>query len=287
MSRKRMSIWSRIGNAIRRGPHLVILGSLLFLSFVPMLMGLLISSKTHYEVYNHFFSLPRAVQWDNYTRATLDMLKPLGNTLFIAAVSVLGGLALASFAAYAFARLHMYGKNALFFILLCLMMMPGVLVQVPNFVLVRNLGLGNTFSGVMLFYIGGGQAFSIFLLRSFFDSQPEELFESARLDGATEMQTMSQIALPLARPILITVGIMNLLGYYSDLIWPLLVLTSKEKATLMMVLQKYAPPSMGQTLPNVAVQTAGYMLACVPLIILFTFGMKYYIQGLTSGAIKG
>ena len=167
------------------------------------------------------------------------------------------------------------------------MMVPGVLTLTPTFILAIQLNLRDTFHGLILFYVAGAQAFSVFLMRSFFESQPEELFESARLDGANEFQSLIQIAIPLARPIIVTIGIMNLLAYYNDLIFPMLMLVTPDKQTLMVMLQKYMPPVEGMSRPDIALQTASYMSACVPLLLVFSVGMKYYIQGITSGAVKG
>jgi multiple sugar transport system permease protein len=264
-----------------------ILVGLLVLSFIPVFTGILMSLKSTLQIYTSFFSWPSPVQWGNYSKAALELVLPLGNTLWISAVSILGALAIAAIAAYAFARLYMAGKNVFFFIMLSLLMVPAVIMMVPDFVLAVELNLRDTHLGLILFYIAGAQPFAIFLMRSFFEAQPEELFESARLDGANEIQSLLRIALPLARPILITVGIMDLLGHYNDLIFPMLMLVTPSKQTLMIALQKYAPMQKMLARPDIAVQTAGYMLACVPLLLVFTFGMKYYIAGLTSGAVKG
>ena len=165
--------------------------------------------------------------------------------------------------------------------------MPGVLTLTPSFVLATQLDLRDSLSGLVIFYIGGGQVFAIFLLRAFFQSQPEEMFEAARIDGAGEMRALWSVAIPLARPILITIGIMNFLGIYNDLIWPLLMLNSRDLQTLTLALQNYSPANEkmpGRT--DLGAVMAGYAFSSVPTLIVFAFGMKYYIEGLTSGAIK-
>jgi ABC-type glycerol-3-phosphate transport system permease component len=181
---------------------------------------------------------------------------------------------------------HVWKKD-FFMLVLCLMMMPGVLTLTPSFILANQLHLRNTYSGLMLFYIGGAQAFSIFLLRTFFENQPVELFESARIDGANEMQGLLYIALPLSHSIIITIGIMNLLSYYNDLIFPMLMLVTEAKQTLMIMLQKFNPASNETGRPEVSLQVASYIVATIPQFLIFIVGMKYYIQGITSGAIKG
>jgi len=274
-----VTVWSVIQYSI--------LAVLIIVSYIPMIMGIQMSLKSSAQVYADFFALPNPIVWGNYSTAILQLIQPLLNTLYISAVSIVVGVAIASVASYAFARLHMFGKNALFMVLLILMMVPGVLTLTPTFLLAVQLRLRDTSSGLMLFYIAGSQAFSIFLMRSFFESQPEELFESARLDGASELQSLLRIAIPLARPIIVTIGIMNLLSYYNDLIFPMLMLVTPEKQTLMVMLQKFQPPLKTMNRPDIAVQTAAYMVACIPLLLVFSVGMKYYIQGITSGAVKG
>lgn len=277
----------------RRGPSFWtfvqygILILLMLLCLIPIVVGIQMSLKNTAQIYADFFSLPNPIQWGNYSRAVKELIAPLGNTLYIAAIALVGGTVVASLASYAFARLYIFGKNFLFMLLLCLMMVPGVLTLTPNFILAIQLNLRDTYTGQILFYIAGTQAFSIFLMRSFFESQPEELFESARLDGASEIQSLLRIAMPLARPIIITVGIMNLLSFYNDLIFPMLMLVTPSKHTLMIALQQYAPQQKTMSRPDVAVQVAGYMSACIPLLVIFTAGMKHYIQGITSGAVKG
>jgi ABC-type glycerol-3-phosphate transport system permease component len=250
-------------------------------------MGIFMSLKTTPQIYTDLCALPNPPQWINYSGAVREMVRPLGNTLYVAFVSILAGIAFSALAAYALARLHLIGKNIWFMLILCLMMMPEVLTLVPSFILANRLHIRDTYHGLILFYIGGAQAFSIFLLKTFFEEQPEELFESARIDGANEIQSMVFIALPLSRAILITIAIMHLLSYYNDLIFPMLMLISPAKQTLMVMMQKYSPHQFATSRPDVAKQVAGYILACLPQLAIFVVGMKYYIQGMTSGAIKG
>ena len=264
-----------------------ILALMVILAYVPMVMGVQMSLKNTGQIYANFFALPNPIQWGNYSKAILELLRPLGNTLYIAAVAIVASTVISSLAAYSFARLHVFGKNILFMFILIMMMIPGVLTLTPSFILMIQLDLRDKYHGLALFYIATSQAFSIFLMRSFFEGQPEDLFESARLDGANELQSLVLIAIPLARPIIVTIGIMNLLSHYNDLIFPMLTLVNPSKQTLMVMLAKYAPPQQNMARPDVAVQTAAYMSACVPLLLIFSVGMKYYVQGITSGAIKG
>lgn len=273
--------------ALTSSISIFILLLILLFSFIPVIMMVTMSLKDSIVIYGDFWSAPIPPVWSNYNKALLDLVGPAVRTIVMAAVSIIGITLFSCVAAYAFARLKFFGKEFLFYMVIFIFLVPGVLTLTPSFVLADKLQLRNSLSGLTLFYIGGGQVFSIFILRAFFQTQPEEIFESARIDGSSELRSVFSIAVPLARPILVTLGIMNFLSIYNDLIWPLLMLTSRENWTMTIALQAYNPPNdrlPGR--PDLGVITAGYVFASIPIMLVFAFGMKYYIEGLTSGAIK-
>lgn len=277
--RRTRSIW--------QSASLLLLSLLLLLAFVPILMMLNISLRRSIDVFADFWALPSPPQWRNYGSAFSLLWRPALNSIYVSALSVLGVVALATVSGYVFARLKFMGRELLFYLILALMMVPGMLLLTPNYALAMQLGLRDSYWGLWLFYVAGGQIFGIFLCRSFFASLPEELFESARLEGASELRCIWHIAVPLSRPILVTIGIMVFLGLYNDLIWPLLIINDPAKETLMLALLHFNP--VDQQIPSradVGVQAAGYAFAALPLLFVFWFGMKYYIRGVTSGAIK-
>jgi ABC-type glycerol-3-phosphate transport system permease component len=272
-----------ITNAI----SILVLLILLAFSFVPVWMMLTMSLKDSLTIFGDFWAPPIPPVWSNYSVALLRLLPATVRTLYISIVSVIGITLFSCLAAYAFARLKFFGKEVLFFLIVFIFLVPGVLTLTPSFILANQLGLRNKLEGLILFYIAGGQVFSIFLLRAFFQSQPEEIFEAARMDGASELRMIWSIAVPLARPILITLAILNFLAIYNDFLWPLLMLPSTELHTLTIALQAFNPPNErlpGR--PELGIITAAYVFASIPILLVFTFGMRYYIEGLTSGAIK-
>ena len=256
----------------------VILLIILALSLTPVALMLVWSLRDGFSIQFDFWALPRTPQWSNYAAALVNFSGPMARTLYVAVTSILATTVFSCLAAYAFARLKFFGKETLFYAVLFVLLVPTVLTLTPNFVLAVGLGLRNTLEGLILFYVGGSQAFSIFLLRAFLQSQPEEIFEAARLDGAGEARMVWSVAVPLARSILITVAIMNFLTIYNDFIWPLLMLISKDLYTVNIVLQA-AGGDRGYMM-------AGYVVASIPVLIVFAFGMEYYIEGLASGAIR-
>lgn len=259
---------------------------LLFLSFFIALVMISLSLRPTVLIYVNFWSLPWPPYFSNYQEAVLDLMAPLLRTLAVCVASITGILALSSTAAYVFARLRFPGRDVLFYLVLAVMMIPGIILLTPHFIIATNLGLRGSLWGLTVFYIGGGLPFGVLLVTTFFRSQPAEVFDAARLDGASEWQTLRQIALPLAFPILVTVAIMSFLQIYSDFIWPSLML-SQNKQTLLLALEQYDPQiSEFASRANIGMQTAGYVFATVPQLIVFAFGMKYFVQGVTSGAVK-
>ncbi|MBP1988596.1 carbohydrate ABC transporter permease [Paenibacillus eucommiae] len=263
---------------------------LLLLSFIPIFMMISMSLRDSLMIYGDFWSLPWPPKWENYSFALIDLTVPILRTIYLCVISIVGIMIFATLSGYAFARLTFVGRNMLFFIVVLMMTVPGVLLLTPNFILADFLHLKNSLEGLAVFYIGGGQLFAIFLLSTFFQSQPEEMFEAARMEGASEFRCVWAIAIPLARPILITIGIMNFLSIYNDLIWPILLISTPNLQTISMALANYAPNAgnaVGQmSRPDLGIITSGYAFASIPLLFLFTFGMRYFIEGLTSGSVK-
>jgi ABC-type glycerol-3-phosphate transport system permease component len=258
----------------------------LFLTFFVFALMLSLSLRRSILIYLSFWEWPWPAYWGNYQAAMTDLIPSALRTLAVTGMSILGILIISSFAAYAFSRIEYPGREVLFYLVLTVMMIPGVILLTPHFILANNLGLRGSLPGLVLFYVAGGLPFGIFLITTFFRSQPAEIFEAARIDGASEWESLIRIALPLAFPILVTVAIMNFVGIYSDFIWPSLMLR-QEQQTIMMALEQYNPASSEfSNRPDLGRQTAGYLVATLPQLIVFSVGMKYFIKGVTSGAVK-
>jgi ABC-type glycerol-3-phosphate transport system permease component len=251
-------------------------------TYYPFLFLLFTSFKDLSQFYHHFWTPTLPLRWENYYNAWLAIRHYIFNSLIVTSTSVVGVCTVASMSAFAFARYKFPFRELLFYMLLILIMIPGTLTLVPSFILVRDLGLLNTRWALILPYISGGQIFAIFILRTFFSSLPEELFEAARIDGATIWQSYSLIALPLSRAILGVVAIMNVLNTWNDYIWPSVVISEDSLRTLTVGLAYF----QGQYQTQYGPQMAGYVIASIPLLILFFTTMKEFIAGLTSGALK-
>lgn len=259
---------------------------LLFLSFFIVLLMISLSLRRTVLIYVDFWALPWPPIFANYQSAFFDLLPSLYRTLYVAFVSIFGILAISCTAAYAFARIRFPGRDFCFYLVLAVLMIPGVILLTPHFIIASDYGLRGSLWGLILFYVAGGLPFGVFLVTTFFRSQPQEVFEAARVDGASEAQSLYQIAIPLAFPILVTVAIFNFISIYSDYIWPSLMLP-ESKQTLILALEQYNPQvNEFASRPDIGMQTAGYVFATVPQLLIFAFGMKYFIQGVTSGAVK-
>ncbi|MEZ4863359.1 MAG: carbohydrate ABC transporter permease [Caldilineaceae bacterium] len=264
----------------------VLLGLLLFFAFFIILVMVSMSLRPTVLIYADFWALPWPPVLTNYRTAVLDLVPSMLRTLLIALIAIFGILVVACPSAYAFARMRFPGSGVIFYLVLAVMMIPGIILLTPHFILAQQLNLRGTLYGLIVFYIAGGQPFAIFLISTFFRSQSEEIFEAARIDGASELHSLLRIAIPLAWPILMTVAILNFLGIYDDFIWPRLMLP-QHLETLVLALERYNP-QIGEysSRPELGPQAAGYAFASLPQLLIFVFAMKYFIQGLTSGAVK-
>jgi multiple sugar transport system permease protein/raffinose/stachyose/melibiose transport system permease protein len=191
-------------------------------------------------------------------------------------------LAFSSFPAYVFARFRFPLKELLYYLIISLLMIPPVLTLVPQYVLISDLGLLNSRLALILPYIAGGQVFGIFLLRSFYASQPQELFEAAQIDGAGDLLTFWHIALPLARPILGTLAVLNVVGTWNDIVWPTIVFSDQSLQNLSVGLTVFE----SEYNTNWGPLFAGYVIAALPLLLLFALVSRWFVEGLSSGALK-
>jgi ABC-type glycerol-3-phosphate transport system permease component len=289
LAKSRLSVFVRSRVSERRGRTIgqtvlvAGLATLLLLTFLPMIYLLILSLKDNGQIYGRFWSLPNPVRWYNYISGARVMGPYILNTLVVTVPSLLGTLTFASLSAYVFARHQFPGKDIIYVAFLALMMIPGIVTLIPSYVLLSRLNLVNTRWALILPWMAGGQVFGILLLRTFFEGLSTELFEAGKIDGATELQLYSRIALPLSKPSLITLAIMRTVTTYNAFTWPLIVI-SDPKMQVVSVGATQFTSSLGIT--DLGPQMAAYVIAALPLLILFLFGMRYYIRGLTAGALK-
>ena len=267
---------------LRDAPSIAILVAFAALTLYPLAF-MVITSLKDLAQYNEQFWLPVwPLHLENYTAAWAAIAPYMLNSVIVTGASATGVVVLSCFAAYAFARFAFPGRELCYYLVIFLLMIPAVLTLVPSFLLVKSLGLMNTRWALILPYIAGGQVLAIFIMRSFFAGLPEELFEAARIDGAGEIGAFWRIAIPLTRPILVTIAIIQVLSTWNDYVWPFLVVQDDSLKTLVVGLVLFQT----RFYTNWGPLMAGYTLASIPLLLLFFVGMRYFIEGLTSGALR-
>ena len=255
----------------------------LVLTFVPLAIMVTMSFRNNGQIYANFWGLPDPWLFSNYVQGFTSVVHYAVNSVADSLASVALIVVLSSLSGYVFARHRFPGKEVLYLLILGLLMIPGILTLIPAFVLTHQLGIWNTPLALILPWTAGGQVLGIFLCRSFIASLPEELFEAGRIDGAGEFQLWYKVAVPLSWPILMTIAILSMVGNYNDFIWPLLVISSDSLQVISVGLTQF---TTAHGVTDYGPQMAAYVVASVPLLIVFLFGMKYFIQGITSGAIK-
>ncbi|RYG24865.1 carbohydrate ABC transporter permease [bacterium] len=269
--------------------HAVLI-TILALTLLPFVFLINNSFRTNFELDHAFFGIPEALRrydWDKLFQSYRDawqVLRPYtANTMFVAAVTALGVTGLGSITAFVFSRYRFPGSKLLFMYVLSFMMIPGILTLVPSFLLVKKLGLLNSYWVLILPAIAGGQVFAIFLFKSFFDGLPGELFESARLDGASHLRQYVSLVLPLSKQVLAVVLVTNVLGTWNSFLWPMVTNTDSQYQTVSAGLFGLGSSTLAV---NYANSFAAYTLSAIPMLVLFLYATKPFMSGLTSGAFK-
>jgi ABC-type glycerol-3-phosphate transport system permease component len=256
---------------------------LLTLVFLPILYLLVFSFKNNAQIYASFWGAPAPWMWSNYADGWRAIQRFLLNSVWLALASTGITVVCSALSGYAFARHRFPGKEPLYYSILGLMMIPAVLTLIPRYILVKNMGIVDTPWVLILPWAAGDQAFGILLCRGFFATISEELFEAGRVDGATELQLFAWIAAPLSLPILVTLGIVHTFRSYNDYIWPLITINSSDQQVVTVALTQF---NAGFGIVDYGPRFAGYLLAALPLLLMFLLGMRYFIRGLTAGALK-
>jgi ABC-type glycerol-3-phosphate transport system permease component len=233
--------------------------------------------------------VPSQMQWKNYTEAWVEgkFSRYFFNSVRITAITISGQLVFCTMAAYAFARMNFPGKSFLFSLLLTTLMLPEAVTWVPNFITVTWLGrIGpipwiNNWPALTLPFMAS--AFNIFLLRQFFTQVPEELWDSAQIDGAGHLRYLLQIILPISRAALTTVVIFGFIGSWNALAWPMLVTNSDDWRPISAALQHF----LQEAGSYVHLQMAGAVITIVPIVVVYVIAQKQFTEGIATSGLKG
>jgi len=261
----------------------VVMLLVIFVIFFPF-FWLLVSS---FKFEKNIIEFPPRIFADTYTFenyikvwTTIPLLNYIKNTVIFAGGVVISSLILDSLAGYAFARMQFKGKTVIFYAVLVSMMIPFQVFMIPLFLEINALGLIDTYTGLIVPRMTS--AFGIFMMRSFFVSLPKDLEEAARVDGLNEFQIFYKIMLPLCKPALLTLGIFTLMNNWNDLLYPLLLTSTTEMRTLPAGLALFT----GQHISFYGPVMAGAVISMLPLLIIYIFAQKYFVQGMVMSGLK-
>jgi len=229
--------------------------------------------------------IPDPATLSNYERVLIrgDFVQYFLNSAMVAVTATAISVLLSAMMAYGFARYRFPGREWLFRILLLGLMIPALMLIVPQFVLAKWFGLIDTLWGLIVFYVAGNLALNTFLLRGFFEALPRELDDAMQIDGATDWRRFIRLALPLARPALATATIFTFLATWDEYAWALTAITSPQNKTLPIAIALLQGPKGTQW----GLVFAASIVAILPVIAVFLIFQRHFVQGLTAGAVKG
>ena len=263
------------------------IASLLIITLIPIYLMISISVKNPLQFQYERWTTSFPMRLGNYSAAWSVVSTYVWNTLFVAVVGFLGMLVLSIIGGYVFARMSFPFREVLFFAIIFLLAVPWVISFVPAYMLYGDLGLLNTRWALILPNIAGGPIFGIFLLRAFFSGIPEELYEAARIDGAGHFRMIWQLTLPLSLPIIATLAVINFTSTWNSFLWPLVTINDDSKQMISVGLYRLAAAaSQSASASAWGPLFAGYVIASLPLVLLFFALGKWYIEGLVNSGIK-
>jgi raffinose/stachyose/melibiose transport system permease protein len=273
----------------QRNYSLLLLGCLVVLSLawmLPILAVLSTSLRSQGDLFtNGIFAWPKTLKWENFVSAwdAGDFSIYFKNSLLLIAMKVPLGILLSALAAYPLAKMSFRFNQAIFLFFLAGLAVPVQVALQPLVVMMRDLGLSNTLFALLPPYIAFGLPFQILVLRGFFRLIPSELIEAARVDGASEWTIFWRMMLPLSVPALAALAIIDVLATWNEFLLALVLISDKESRTVPLGLLQF----QGEHSSDYTVLMAGVMISIVPVLIIFLFLQRYFVTGLTAGAVKG
>lgn len=273
--------------------RLAIIALALFFAFFPIVWIASASVNTTGTL-NVQKLIPRNFGYDNYEKLLTSDIHPfktwMWNSIKVASITSILSVTISALGAYGFSRFRFRGRRGLMLTIFIVQVFPNSLTIVATFLLVQAIGrhipsLGlNAHGGLILVYLGGALGINTWLMKGFFDSIPRELDESARIDGASDWRIFWQIIFPLVRPILAVVGILSFIGVYGDVIISLTLLKNKDVQTLAVGLNRFISDEYNQ---NWGIFSAGALIGAIPIVVVILSFQRFFVSGLTEGAVKG
>lgn len=255
-----------------------------FAAVAPVYFMVVTSLKSTQEYAGNKLGPPLALSLEHFSALVADdrFLMWVRNSFFVTVTSVAVALGISILGAYAFARLHFPGRNALFVGVTAMMAVPVIVLVLPLFQLFVAMGMINNYFGLIAAYVGLMVPYTIYFLTSFFRDLPSSVFEAATIDGASHWRIISRLAVPLSRPAIITLAMVNALWAWNELLLALVLLQDDTKRTLMVGLTVF----QDRFVVNVPATMAGLTLAFLPMFLLYVFGIRYFVNGIVEGSTK-
>jgi ABC-type glycerol-3-phosphate transport system permease component len=264
-------------------PKHLFIGFILLMAFFPLYLMITISFKTNGQFMHSPWYPFVPFHLENWTYAWGIVSHYIFNTIVVAISAVALTFCLTLPASFFFARYKMPFSNVMWYIFLILMLMPGIANIVPLFMLLKHLHLLNSLFALIIVGITGAQVVQIYVLRSFIEDIPNDLFEAAEIDGAGPIKQIIHVVLPLSGSIVSTLAILQFMGAWNDFILPMIVIRDDSLLTLAAGLVKLD----GEYVKMWGQMMAGYSIASIPLVLIFLFTMRLFVKGLSAGAVKG
>lgn len=278
MSRRSLTAGELVRNAL-----LLVLA---LLSLFPVYFSLVNSLKSPVQYAENLLNLPATLHPENYVLAWEQVKGPLFNSVIVTLSSVLATVIFAALSAYALALIDFPGRRLLFGLIFALLLVPDFLTLIPLYVQIKSLILPSNYLAIILPTVAAGQPFAILVLYAAFRAMPRDMLEAARLDGAGHWALLRSIVLPLSLPILVSVSIIRLVPVWNDFLLPSLVLDEVHRTVPVALVGFQGGGAATGSTPNYGALMASYVLSALPLVVLFLFLMRSYVQGVTSGGVK-
>lgn len=262
--------------------HAVLLIALIIM-IIPFWWMIATSLKTKPEILQFPPTwFPHIITFENYVElfSTIDFAVPLKNSIFIAVMTTFLSLTVSAMSAYAIAKFDFKWKDHIFMLMLATIMVPGQVTTIPVFLLLKSMGLLDTYAGLIV--IGLANVGTIFFLRQFLTTISDSYIEAAKIDGAGDFRIFFEIILPMMKPSLITMGIFIFTGAWNAFFWPLIIAADDRYCTLTLAMTILD----GQHAGNIGLNMAGAIVIILPLLILFIFAQKYIMLSLNIGGVK-
>lgn len=259
--------------------------ALIFIS--PLIWMIAASLKPEAEIFKGLNSLstfiPKGASLANYAEvfSRINMWKFIGNSLFYVLIIIVLDLFVNSLCGYALAKFDFKGKNALLTLVISLMVFPAEAIMLPMYREMADLGWINSWASLIVPFIA--KCFSIYMFRQFFLDIPNDLLEAAKVDGCGPVRTFFTVVVPISGTVYATILILDFVAHWNDFMWPLLVVTGEEKRTIQLAIQTF----FGSKPINYGPIMASLTISAIPMLLMFIFLQKYYVEGIASTGIKG